>query len=225
MASKRPDQPWPRFDDLPAVEGLAKNYPPPDGLEWQDRAACEFHEAADARRLARWFSAAADALLCHRLPADERRRLASVVALISQGPSEDTPKQKRLALMKIISRAARYVPPAPSPAVDDPPGLDDDEAALTPQQRRAQMALYYFRLRHPEDAAALSEPAAKTALLEAVKQWSPKAGRKVGQRRGKLSDDERKGKYYLLSKAIEGTSFHYTHGSLRKLWEREGEPE
>lgn len=195
MASKRRD-PWPDFDAPEEIEALARAYPPPSP-ELEDVACEEFPEAARAWRIARWFTAAANALMNPTLPEHERQRLGLAVEAVA-GRTEETPDDKRCAIINVVKRAAAYKPPPPSPDEhDDAPDPTPEEMQLTPQQRWLRFLLIFFRFRHPVDARLIDEQ----PLLGAVQVWT------AGQ--GFTSDKRAKGggKYRLIALAIRKTSF------------------
>ncbi len=208
MASKR-QPPWPRFDDPSVIEALSRRHtqPPED---WEDAAAESFPEAAAAYRLARWFKAAADALVCHDLPDHERQRLGAAVEAVTRGPLY-TEDDKRRAIIRIIDSAAKRTTPHPSPEIDDGPELSLEEERLTPQQRWAAASLWFFSFNHPVDGRRLD----REALLKAVLVWREKdePGTGFTTERRALGG----GKYRLVAAGIRRTSFKCSAATIRDL--------
>jgi hypothetical protein len=210
LANKRRDNTWPRFDDLEAVRALARAYPAPEGEE-EDEAAQTFPEAVVAARLARWFEAAADALLNKSLPERERQRLGLAVEAVVGGP-EETLDDKRRAIIRIVEKSAAYKSPPPDPSVDDPTDLEPEEERRTPQQQMASLRLAFFAARHPIDGREID----REALLEAVSVWQRQATDSAQSSRGDRSHGGRRtgagrrvgdGKYKLIARGIRRTSF------------------
>lgn len=160
--------------------------------------ACEaFPEAARAWRIARWFTAAAEALMNPQLPEHERQRLGLAVESVA-GHVTETPDDKRRAIINIVRRAAAYKPPPPSPdGHDDAPDLTPEEMQLTPQQRWARFGLFFFQVGCPVDGRLIDEQ----ALLDAVQVWTREPGFTSSKR------TKGGGKYTLIARAIRKTSF------------------